>query len=233
MNTKHGSRRHGFTLVELLVVIGIIALLISILMPALARVRDQSNRVKCLSNLRQIVMGHLLYAHDRKYIPGELGVAAYSATWWKSPIKTGWLYTTGSLRNEQIWICPEDMRLPGEYTYSYTLNGRTGLKPGKDDSVNVGDMISGSFAIEPRKLATFRYHSRTILLGEENTGRLPGYTINDPRFTNEDIAEGRHRKTTAVAYLDGHADTIPEKINLWKDKRYWTIPVSIPANYQP
>ena len=70
--TRTQSRR-AFTLVELLVVIGIIALLVSILLPALNKAKESSRQVKCLSNLKQLGNATMQYVNDNK---GVLPAAA-------------------------------------------------------------------------------------------------------------------------------------------------------------
>ncbi|HZR20252.1 MAG TPA: type II secretion system protein [Verrucomicrobiae bacterium] len=66
--TNDRERRNGFTLVELLVVIAIIAILASLLLPALSRAKASAQRANCISNARQISMAIHLYAADHKDI---------------------------------------------------------------------------------------------------------------------------------------------------------------------
>src|SRR3712207_4182975 len=96
--------RAGFTLVELLVVIGIIALLMSILLPTLSRVKEQANRIKCASNIRQIGMAMTTYANQHR---GMLPMyKAPAGVWlWDIPsLMRDDLVTAGSARD--ILYCP-------------------------------------------------------------------------------------------------------------------------------
>ena len=69
---QSGRGPAGFTLVELLVVIGIVAVLIGILLPTLSRARENANRIACGSNMRQWFYACMMYHQDNKTLPGPL-----------------------------------------------------------------------------------------------------------------------------------------------------------------
>jgi prepilin-type N-terminal cleavage/methylation domain-containing protein len=106
---KQPRRAHGFTLVELLVVIGIIALLISILLPALNRAREEARRTVCLTGLRSFGQLLNMYANDHKgHVPlGYAGNKHAGYIIYNGGFQVlGNLFEGGYLKEPSAYYCP-------------------------------------------------------------------------------------------------------------------------------
>ena len=115
-----GANRLGFTLVELLVVIGIIGVLLAILMPTVGRARESARRAACLSNLRQVYQTVQLFADDNGgLVPvGYRAVAGKGTKQFNSMVYSGTakkfclfgaLYQAGVLKRPEVLFCPSNL----------------------------------------------------------------------------------------------------------------------------
>ncbi len=109
------SKRNGFTLIELLVVIAIIAILAAILFPVFAQARNKARQITCLSNMKQLMLGELMYIQDYD--------ENHSWTWGYDPTWVPWhVQIDPYVKNKQIWKCPND-------SYNHGQDGTDSSKP--------------------------------------------------------------------------------------------------------
>ena len=201
------QRRPGFTLIELLVVIAIIAILAAILFPVFARAREKARQTSCLSNVKQLGLGLMMYAQD--YDETYLG-----STYWQSKnCDSGTFWgncLTPYVKNQQIFICPSYKR-NGTFTYnnwtfpvrpSYGWNTNLSFETlavleEPANTVAIADCSHQVFASIVGRIA---WANSTDHVRYGSGGPWPN---GDPNYMTD--AYSRHNSGENMTFADGHA----------------------------
>lgn len=235
MTFKSSSR--AFTLVELLVVISIIALLLSILMPSLSKVRESAKRIVCLSNLKQLGIGWTMYAGENKgnIVIGTTEPILSNGTGyeWKRPEFASWVGVPPSPVNKEWKLAIEMGKL-----FPYCSNTAAYKCPtGKKDemitysivcAMNGDDVTPWVGGKMVRNLNQIQRTSDRVVFVDEGRFTACSYTVfaNAERWWDPPTV--RHSNGTNFVHADGHAEYWK-----WKDRRTIELAKKQEENYDP
>ncbi len=199
--------KKGFTLIELLVVIAIIAILAAILFPVFAKAREKARQTSCLSNLKQIGLGTMMYAGNYDEVLPQGGHWVHvggvrTMMWWGRAIEP-------YLKNLQILRCPSSSSTSSGWNYGFVsqttgYNGGTGTF-NLPDGTRVGSRSS------PIALAAVTAPAERVLASDATNfySVLHYWYRTDSPYPEVGGAyywiDGRHNDGANCCFMDGHA----------------------------
>lgn len=216
-------RRRGFTLIELLAVIATIAILASLLLPILGRVKVRAERTSCSSNLRQLGYAWVMYYTDNSdtlaesypvdnpdvWVQGDMTKASEAGN--AELIRQGKLYPYNG--NVSIYHCPTDRGVSiGGKTIptvrSYSMNAFMGAR---DPSVGPIPATASAYVQFFSKFSQLpRPSDLWVLLDEDERSINDGFFVTDPDgrlwVDFPAISSGRHNYSYGLNFADGHSD---------------------------